>query len=72
MSDYPEHDDYEEDRSPENDFEMALSECGIGPDGYCGYAGSEYCDWDCPLTHHMSDTEIAEWVHELSKGDDHE
>ena len=22
--------------------------CGLGPDGQCGNAGSEYCDFECP------------------------
>lgn len=24
-------------------------ECGMLNDGYCLYAGSEFCDWHCPL-----------------------
>lgn len=24
-------------------------DCHMGPYGYCGAAGSEYCDWECPL-----------------------
>lgn len=26
-----------------------FGDCMMGPDGYCGAAGSEYCDWECPL-----------------------
>ena len=22
--------------------------CGMGPDGQCGQAGSEHCEFDCP------------------------
>ena len=24
-------------------------DCGMGRDGQCMYAGSEECDWECPL-----------------------
>ena len=24
------------------------AECGLSPDGQCGLAGSEHCDFDCP------------------------
>ena len=24
-------------------------DCGRGPDGQCSMAGSEWCDWECPL-----------------------
>ena len=24
-------------------------DCHIAPDGQCGAAGSEWCDWDCPI-----------------------
>ena len=30
-------------------YEELLSECGMTRDGGCMYAGSEYCDWDCPF-----------------------
>lgn len=43
-------DDYDpDDYDPEDDFEIAMSECGAMADGQCGYAGSEFCDWDCPM-----------------------
>lgn len=29
-----------------DDFE---TECGLGPDGQCGMAGSEHCDFCCPM-----------------------
>lgn len=37
---------------PDDDFEEEddLADCMMGPDGYCGLAGTEYCDWDCPLS----------------------
>jgi hypothetical protein len=39
---------YEDDEV--EDEELYLEEdCGMGPDGQCGYAGSEFCDWDCPM-----------------------
>ncbi|MEO9231538.1 MAG: hypothetical protein ABI216_21670 [Devosia sp.] len=44
MSDDPHDydDDFEDDDY--DDFE----DCGMGPDGQCSMAGSEWCDWDCP------------------------
>jgi hypothetical protein len=24
-------------------------DCHLGPDGQCGAAGSEMCDWECPM-----------------------
>jgi len=31
--------------------EMAEAEmnCGMGKDGQCSQAGTEYCDWNCPF-----------------------
>lgn len=26
-----------------------LNDCSIGPDGFCGQAGSEYCEFECPF-----------------------
>ena len=45
MGDPEEYDD-EEDDPNEDDFEF---DCHLGPDGQCGKAGSEECDWECPL-----------------------
>lgn len=39
----------ETERSDEDDFEQMENECGKTPDGGCLYAGTEYCDWVCPL-----------------------
>jgi hypothetical protein len=36
---------------PDDDFgedEDDYFDCAMGPDGYCGKAGSEECDWECP------------------------
>lgn len=39
--------DYEDDDVfDEEDFEF---DCHLGPDGQCGKAGSEECDWECPM-----------------------
>ena len=39
-------DDYDDDLDEEFDPE---DECMLGPDGQCGAAGSEWCDFECPL-----------------------
>lgn len=44
--DNPPDDDYyddDEDRDEDDEFD-----CHMGPDGQCGSAGSEECDWECP------------------------
>ncbi len=38
--------DFEEDDGDE--YENDLDDCGLMNDGQCGYAGSEYCDFECP------------------------
>lgn len=34
-------DDFDEDEDED------YIDCGLGPDGQCSQAGSEYCDWTC-------------------------
>lgn len=42
--------DFDEESFWEGDTtEEALLACGIMRDGYCSFAGSEYCDWSCPV-----------------------
>lgn len=42
--------DWEDATDEEEDlFEVAVMNCSMGPDGYCGQAGSEYCEFDCPF-----------------------
>lgn len=43
--DYDGADDYDRDDA----FEDALAECGMTEDGDCMLAGSEYCDFQCPI-----------------------
>ncbi len=31
------------------DWEEPEEDCGRQPDGLCLYAGTEFCDWDCPM-----------------------
>jgi hypothetical protein len=54
--------DTEDDRCPECGFLACICfddderdnddddvfDCHMGPDGQCGAAGSEMCDWECP------------------------
>lgn len=32
-----------------SEFDDLLDECALGPDGQCGHAGSEHCDFVCPM-----------------------
>jgi hypothetical protein len=43
-------DDYDEDNEYEADeaYEL-LQECGLSPNGQCSMAGTEHCDFICPL-----------------------
>lgn len=52
----PDYADYEDDDEydPEDDFD-----CHMGPDGQCGAAGSEMCDWECPVMAAIHREEIA-------------
>jgi hypothetical protein len=33
----------------EDDGEFDDFDCGMGPDGLCMNAGTEWCDWECPM-----------------------
>lgn len=35
-------DDYDDEPDP-------LDDCGLTAEGYCMYAGSEWCDFECPF-----------------------
>jgi hypothetical protein len=45
-NDFDDHydDDRGDDYDPDDDFD-----CHMRPDGQCGAAGSEYCDFECPV-----------------------
>jgi hypothetical protein len=42
--DYEDDDPRDWDEEDGDDFD-----CHLRPDGQCGAAGSEMCDWECPL-----------------------
>lgn len=42
--------DYDDEHYQIDEFEAALSECGFSDAlGFCSMAGTEFCDWECPL-----------------------
>lgn len=41
--------DVEYDGGFDPDDEDATFDCALGPDGQCGKAGSEECDFECPM-----------------------
>lgn len=50
--DYDDDWDEQSDRE-EDEWEEAIQECGIIPDGGgCQLAGTEYCDFECPFRDH--------------------
>lgn len=50
LTDPNDHDDeddfYDDDLEDEDDL---YDDCGMTSEGLCMYAGSEWCDWSCPL-----------------------
>lgn len=44
----PEFDDGDYD-DEEDEFELAMQECGQSPNGGCQLAGTEYCEFECPF-----------------------
>lgn len=40
--------DYDPDEIGMDDDEFDDFDCQMGPDGFCGAAGSEWCEWECP------------------------
>lgn len=40
---------YEPDDEPLDPLEEAEMDCGLGDDGLCSMAGSEWCDFECPF-----------------------
>lgn len=43
--DFNPYDDCDE----QDDFEQLADQCGSHRDGQCDLAGTEWCDWSCPL-----------------------
>lgn len=48
---YDDDDDWDDEDNDydDEDVEYALGNCAMRADGFCGHAGSEYCDFDCPF-----------------------
>lgn len=46
---WAEIDDWCEANGIEDSFDHAAGNCGMMPDGQCGHAGSEYCEFECPF-----------------------
>jgi hypothetical protein len=43
----------------ERDDEGDDFDCHMGPDGQCGAAGSEWCDWECPTMRALHRGDLA-------------
>lgn len=59
----PEDEEYD-DGAPEDEDEF---DCHLGPDGQCGKAGSEECDWECPMRNSEFFAGSAAWIKKHSK-----
>ena len=42
-------DEIDDDYDELDALEEALQECGLDNDGQCGLAGTEWCDFECPM-----------------------
>jgi len=51
-------DPYDDDLEDDED-DLYVDECGMGHDGQCSMAGSEWCDWDCPIMAQHARARIA-------------
>lgn len=47
-----------DDDEPEDEDDL-YEDCGMMPDGLCMQAGSEWCDWSCPLMAQRARARIA-------------
>lgn len=47
--DYAEEGGWFDDDEPDDDLDLHEADCGLTPDGLCQNAGTEWCDWSCPL-----------------------
>ena len=43
------YDPADDERDEDDEMAEAEMNCGLRPDGQCSNAGTEYCDWVCPL-----------------------
>lgn len=41
---------WDEDATDEGALDALDEDCGQMPDGSCQFAGTEYCDWECPFS----------------------
>lgn len=57
QGDMPDDFDYADDDLEDDDD--LVEDCHMGPDGQCDMAGSEWCDWDCPLAEMHARARIA-------------
>jgi hypothetical protein len=59
---YDDDDDFDQFGHPV-DCDCCASEfdidCAMGPDGQCGKAGSEECDWECPVMREIHEEYFA-------------
>lgn len=55
---FGESDDYDDDPPPDP-FDEALGECGMTQGGDCMLAGTEFCDWECPIARMEFEDDVA-------------
>ena len=41
--------EYDDEIDGVDGWDDLMDECALGPDGQCGHAGSEHCDFRCPM-----------------------
>lgn len=66
MSDVPDdHDDFDPRDADEEDGDG--SDCLLMPDGQCLAAGSEWCDWECPMRNSEHFAGSKAWIEKHKK-----
>lgn len=65
----PEDDFVDDDNEYEDDEDAILGECGLMHDGQCSQAGTEHCDFVCPMRDSEEFCGSKAWIkkHETTK-----
>ncbi len=60
-------DEIDDDCAFDDDNADWMYECGLGRDGQCSMAGTEHCDFDCPMRNTESFCGSAAWIRKYGK-----
>lgn len=60
-------DDYDFDVDGDSQFDELMQECGLGSNGQCSLAGTEHCDFECPLRNSEDFCGSEAWLRKHNK-----